>query len=389
MHRHLTKISSIARVLNGGLCILIPHQLLDTISFGNYAILFSTSLILGYLFELGIGLASMATPEEKRREQSSLVLLAFKRDVFIAVATGAAILTTRTNFAILAAASATASLITWQGILRANDRPLAEFNTNITILFGILSAAVVAKHNQSLSPQELIVIFLALPRALSLCICIPSIYRLIKLSQEDVERPYKTLVTARRCIPFWIQSLFAAATSNFDTLIAASLYGPQLAGSLKLVTTIINLGFSPFEVLYHYLLNEKANRRASSTIWIESSAFKLSYSLILASAIYLLSILPTNYIELNKGSMLLISSAIGITVFLRAHSIQLATTLSISGKQSSRVTVLVVATTVYWLLLWLSKFTSNEDSIYLSIVVSSLVQLALYHRAMNRHINDV
>ena len=389
MHRHLTKISSIARVLNGGLCILLPHHLLDAINFGNYAILLSASLILGYFFELGIGLASMTTPEGKRREQSSLIILAFKRDLLIVVVTGAAILTTKTNFGILAAASATASLISWQGIMRANNRPFAELNTNIAILAGILAAAVITQQNASLTPQDLIVIFVALPRICSLAICIPSIYQLIKLSGVNAEGFNGTVPTARRCIPFWIQSLFAAATSNFDTLIAASIYGPQLAGSLKVVTTIINLGFSPFEILYHYLLNEKANRRSNSAPWIESTLFKLSYSLILALSIYIVSSSATGYIELSKNSLLLISSAIGATIFLRANSIRLATILSISGKQATRVTILVTTTSVYWLFLWLTKFTSSEDAIYLCIVASSLVQLAMYQRAISKHANDV
>lgn len=382
MRKHLTKISSIARVLNGGLCVLLPHYLLDADLFGNYAILLSTSLIFGYFLELGIGLASMTTQECRRSDQASLILLAFKRDTAIAVVTIATLFTTQTNFSIFAAASVTASLISWQGILRANNRPFEEFTTNTTILFGILAAAIFCSQDPELTAEELLVLFVALPRLLSLCICLPAIYRIIKFSLVNVETSNRVLSTVWRCSPFWAQSLFAAATSNFDTIIAASVYGPKLAGVLKVITTIINLGFSPFEILYHYLLNEKVNNRASNIAWTESTAFKFVYSLLLAATTYMLSSPQTGYIDLNNGSAILISLTVGSSVFFRSHSIQLATMLSISGRQSTRVKVLVFVTCAYWLFLWLTKFTSNENAVYLCIAASSVLQLAMYRRAI-------
>ena len=389
MDSHLSKLSSIARVLIGGLSIVLPHLVVDSTLFGNYAISLSTALILGYFLELGVGLTSMATKSTAKEKQHHLIRLALIRDVLLILLIAGAVFFTDFDHTILLASALTASIVSWQGLLRANRDSFAEFISNLGILAGICIAYLYAIQTEPNNSKTLILLFVILPRAAGLVLSSISVFRLIFTTRGTATSRSSLAYTVQMSFPFWTQSMFASATSNIDILIAASIYGPIIAGSLKIVTTAINLCISPFEILYHYLMNEKANQRTKNLGILEKPSTKFVYACIIFIGTLVYLIFRPNSEALGFESYLYISIIVGGTVFLRALSLSIATYLSINGKQTTRVRVLVFTTCTYWMLIYLASHIAYKNAIFICILISAIIQFILYRKVLDRKPNEL
>lgn len=366
----------------GALIVFLPKFLVAPDVFGVYAKWLSVCLVGTYVVDFGVSLRALIVAKSNEALCRDLLYFSLARDLILLLAIGVVsfFVSPILVFALLACVLG-ANVFSVQSISRALGHYWDEFFVNalqfLAIVAGFLFFASSGRRIEGIGVDEVLFVFVVLPRLCGFvyslknwAVAVRSADGVSWLSWARVQNAWRSGL-----IPYAAQGVVVASAMNVDVILASLVVAPQVVGEIKLVTTLVGLFIVVPEIAANYKLNSMVNSPIVSKreYWRLFGIFSVVFAFLSIVVFYWVK----EGVPSIVSSWWIIPSLSGV-VALRIGALSMANYLTLVGKQSKRVLIMLGVNVSYWAALLVLCSLYGGIGFVFALVFSSLLQVSAY-----------